>query len=523
VTQRRGRVQQSSSSRTDKSWDGQARYASLLGRLAPLREPEAALRLACYLAALALFSLLTVLGYLGVAFYGRMYSAVVLASLGGAFVLLFVACRSTIPHPLRALLPYSHLLLAAGLAWTLCAACYSVTSIARYPATLTRVEYYWNDAIAMTDCSTDLFAHGHNPYKDFSLGDCFARLHMDGRFTTPLDAGVFAATGYPPHDFERLVFRIEQQSHVQHPAEFESYVSYPAGSFLLPALFYALGWHEMSTFYIACIVAAYLLPAWRAPPRLRLWLLPIALANVVVWDYAIHGYSEGLVVFLILAAWASWRRPWLSAVLMGLAVTTRQDSWFFALFYTVLILRVYGWQDAARRAGVMAVIFAVTNGPFFVQSPADWLSGVLGPVRDPMYQGGQGLIVLAQGGWLPLWPRPVYTALEGAALLVSLAVYARICRSHPGVGLALALVPLVFAWRSLFVYFYLPLPILCLWPLLDDLRRGATQGVKPSSVDAGVRRARRISRGRGEPETAAIARSGRPPAGAGLPARSGAD
>jgi len=501
---------------------GSARLGALLERLAPLQEPEAALRLACYLGALALFNLLTMLRYLGIELYGRIYSVVVLASLGAALTLLFVACRSTAPRPLRALLPHGRILVVAGLAWTLWASSYSIADIARYPATLTRVEYYWNDAIAMTDCSTDLFVHGHNPYTDFSLGDCFTRLHMDGRFTTPLEAGAFAGVDYPRHDLERVLFGVAQAGHVQHPAEFESYVSYPAGSFLLPALFYALGWREMSVFYIACLAAAYLLLAWRAPPQLRPWLLPIALSNVITWDYAIHGYSEGLVVLLTLAAWMTWRRPWSSAVLMGLAVTTRQDAWFFALFYAVLILRVGGWRDVARRVGVMVAVFVATNAPFFAQSPAAWLTGVLGPVRDPMYYGGQGLIVLVQGGWLPLWPRPVYTAMEGVALLVCLAVYARICRRHPGAGLALALVPLVFAWRSLFVYFYLPLSILCLWPLIDDLREGRTSGVQRIIARVVARRAG-AGGARPPPVVAAIARPLRSSRGGELPARGGAD
>ncbi len=444
----------------------------------PLHE-EAALRLACYLAGVALFSVITILHYLNITLTGRAYGATIVVLLCGALALLFLACRSTVPRRLRVLLPYSRALAAVGLIGTVGASCYSVVNIAEYPAILTHTEHYWNDAIAMTDCSTDLFVHGHNPYVDFSLGDCFARLHMDGRFTTPLQAGRFAHY-YPPHNVERRLFAQQQQGHMQHPAEFESYVSYPAGSFLLPAIFYALGWREMSTFYIAWLVAAYALLAWRAPPRLRPWLVPIALANVVVWDYAIRGYSEGLVIFLILAAWATRRRPWLSAVLMGLAATTREDSWFFALFYMVLVLRTGGWRDAARRLGVIAAIVVVTNAPFFVRAPSDWLNGILGPVRDPMYHGGQGLIVLVQGGWLPLWPRGVYTALELTALVVCLAVYARICRRHPGAGLALALVPLVFAWRSLFVYFYLPLPILCLWPLLDDLKAHSARYLVPA-------------------------------------------
>ena len=250
----------------------------------------------------------------------------------------------------------------------------SLDHIAHFPTELGRPRHYWNDAIAMTDCSTRLVLQGQNPYTDFSLADCFARLHMTGKFSTPLRAGVFAHVRIYPTDRAQIrVLEMAGRQHVQHPAEFESYLSYPAGAFLLPAPFYALGWHEMSTFYIAWIVLAYLLLAWWAPWRLRPWLAPLALANLAYWDYAIHGFSEGLVVFPILAGWVTRRRAWLSAVLMGVAIATRQDAWLFALFYAILIGRTCGWRDAARRLAMMVALFGLANGPFVLWSPTAWI------------------------------------------------------------------------------------------------------------------------------------------------------
>ena len=72
---------------------------------------------------------------------------------------------------------------------------------------------------------------------------------------------------------------------------------------------------------------------------------------------------------------------------------------------------------------------------------------------------------------LTLWPHPVYAFLQLAALVACVLYYAHTCGRQPDTGLVLALVPLVFAWRSLFVYFFAPLPIVCLWPLLASLRR----------------------------------------------------
>jgi hypothetical protein len=75
---------------------------------------------------------------------------------------------------------------------------------------------------------------------------------------------------------------------------------------------------------------------------------------------------------------------------------------------------------------------------------------------------------------LPLWPRFVYAGLELAALVACLLLYVRICRRQPGTGPVLALIPVVFAWRSLFTYFYVALPMLSLWVFLA-LAVGSTQ------------------------------------------------
>jgi uncharacterized membrane protein len=64
--------------------------------------------------------------------------------------------------------------------------------------------------------------------------------------------------------------------------------------------------------------------------RLRPWL---ALGNVASWDDVFQGFTEGSMVFLLLAAWISRRRAVVSAVLMGAAVTTHQEACPFALFY----------------------------------------------------------------------------------------------------------------------------------------------------------------------------------------------
>jgi hypothetical protein len=78
-----------------------------------------------------------------------------------------------------------------------------------------------------------------------------------------------------------------------------------------------------------------------------------------------------------------------------------------------------------------------------------------------MFPRGAGLVFLSTNGGAPLLPSNVYAVMEGIALAASLWYAWRTRRTSPEIGLVLAIVPLFFAWRSLFSYFFL-LPLYAL-------------------------------------------------------------
>ncbi len=445
--------------------------ASRLDAVLPAGNPVATLRLALYLGGVACFGGVQLLApYVrpGLVRHGAILAIVALLFCGLA--LFTLCCCSAMPGPLRALAPHGRRLAILGFALILPLAVHGAGQLAAVPAGLAQPRHYQNDAVTITSCATDLFLRGRDPYADFSVVDCFTRHGLTGRYTTPLRAGAFAGVAiYPSRPQLEAAFARARAARQQHPREFESYFSYPAGAFLLTAPFVALGWRDLSSFYLVCLLGCYALLAWWSPRRWRPWLLPIALANIALWDQVVSGSSDALDLFLILAAWTTWRRPWLSALLMGAALAARQQSWFFAVFWIVLVVRARGPRAALRQVAVMAAVFGLLNLPFVLHSPQAWFHGVLGPLLDPMFPLGAGLIGLVVHGWLPLGPRGLYSALQLAALGACVLWYARACRRHPGAGLALALVPLAFGWRSLLTYF-VALPIYCLWPLLHDLR-----------------------------------------------------
>ncbi len=436
----------------------------------PTLEPVTSLRLTLYLGGLGCFGGVQMLGgYMRAGLNHQVGVTAMCALLIAGMALLFFAVRSTIPRVLHRLAPLRRVLLAGGLFSTLLLAIYGIGEVAQF-GDIATPHHYQNDAVTNTYCAAQLLIHGHNPYTDFNMADCLIQNGLNGRFTTPLQAGAFANIKiYPTRPQLLRHFAQDSAAHILHPTEFESYVSYPAGAFVFIAPFVALGWHDMSSFFLIWILLSYLLLAFWTTRRFMFWLVPIALGNIALVGDVVSGSSESLDNFLILAGWATWRRPWLSAVLMGMAVACRQQAWFVAIFYAILIWRTDGWRALAQRIAVMAVIFSALNLPFFIQSPAAWIDGALGPLKDPMFPLGAGIIALAVHDWLPLWPRATYLGFELIAMVACALYYARHCRCHPHTGLVLALVPLAFAWRSLFTYF-MPLPIFCLWPVLAGMK-----------------------------------------------------
>jgi hypothetical protein len=147
--------------------------------------------------------------------------------------------------------------------------------------------------------------------------------------------------------------------------------------------------------------------------------------------------------------YAEWATPWVSPLAMGVAVGTKQLAWFFLPFYFLLVARELGWREAARRAGIIAGIFALINAAFILRSPEGYLSSITGPQVDPMFPLGIGIIALFVSNGLPIIPKVVFTVMELGAWAGGMIGWVRTR------FLATA------AWRSLVNYFYL-VPLLAL-------------------------------------------------------------
>ena len=201
-------------------------------------------------------------------------------------------------------------------------------------------------------------------------------------------------------------------------------------------------------------MASMLLVLLRAPSGLRPFVLTGLLGAASLAAFAVGGSADLLYALPLVGAWLWRERRW-SGLLLGIAAATKQLAWFFAPFYLLAVLSRQGWRVALRRSVEAFAVFAVTNLPFVVVDPGAWLAGVTAPVADPMFPRGAGLIFLVVNHLLPLWPPLAYTAMELVAFAVCLVVAWRSRRTSPELGAVLATLPLFFAYRSLFSYFFL--------------------------------------------------------------------
>ena len=144
------------------------------------------------------------------------------------------------------------------------------------------------------------------------------------------------------------------------------------------------------------------------------------------------------------------RRP---ALLLGLALASKQLSWFFLPFYAIMVWRQYNFMEVARRLTIAGGVALAINMPFILWNPHAWLAGVMAPMSDPMFPMGVGITSLSSTPLLPLFPQIVYDVLELGAMLIALAYYWRLCKKRPEAAMVLAIIPLFFAWRSLPSYF----------------------------------------------------------------------
>ena len=73
---------------------------------------------------------------------------------------------------------------------------------------------------------------------------------------------------------------------------------------------------------------------------------------------------------------------------------------------------------------------------------------------EPMFPLGVGVISLVTSGYVNIQTSLPFTISEVIVLIGGMLWYLRYCKQYPDFGPILAILPLFFAWRSIWTYFY---------------------------------------------------------------------
>ena len=342
--------------------------------------------------------------------------------------------------------------------------------------------YEYNDGTALSQQAVENLLDGKNPYAHANVIQ--ALLKYEGAYdrVTPLRVGAFSEVfPYPQNSQLQQVWEKAIRTPSQSPPELESRVCYPAASFLLPAPFVFLGIADIRIVYAIFVLAGLAYALWVIPKKRRLLFIGALLISLDLWNSIAGGETGSLCFPLLLVAWLALNRYlWLSAIFMGLAAATKQIAWFFIPFYLILLLRTKGVKKLLAALCVIAGIFATTNLPFIFADPRLWLTSIISPMTDPMFPIGGGLTTLVTTGILHIQSPLPFTILEGIIFIIAILWYFRYCGRYPQTGLVLAIVPLFFAWRSLWSYFFYTAIISLAYIMAND---NVTQKVIPQSTN----------------------------------------
>ncbi len=349
--------------------------------------------------------------------------------------------------------------------------------------------FQYNDGTALGQQATENLLSGDNPYDSANI--VTAMLKYGGSFdrVTPLRAGSLSDVfPYPTQNQLKQVWDTATRNPSKIPPEIESRVCYPAGSFLLPAPFIAAGITDIRIVYVIFVVAGLAYATWQIPRRRRLLFIAFAIVSLELWNSLADGETGSVVFPLLLIAWVSLEKNrWVSAIAMGLAVATKQTAWLFLPFYLILLWRESGTKSLALSVGVIGTVFFLMNAYFIALDPLLWLRSLLSPVTEPMFSLGVGVVALVESGLVNIQSPLPFMVLEALVFIAAVAWYIRNCIRYPHAGLILAILPLFFAWRSLWSYFFY-VAIILLTRMLSEDRGDSAPALHPDVTAFGLQR-----------------------------------
>jgi len=194
-------------------------------------------------------------------------------------------------------------------------------------------------------------------------------------------------------------------------------IDYPAFSFLyyLPSATLGVSGIYQDIIVIAIIIG---LLCYKSPPYLK-WFIPV----FFFLDYAHIFFPSASItdicwVGLIILALLYRNKFVLSGILMGLAVSYKEEAIVILPFFLILLWKEFGVRSTIKCLFALMATAFVINVPFLIMSPVKFIQDLLIPITANISSGGMGLSAFNFN-----IPKTVYTLSFFIILIVGMLLY----------------------------------------------------------------------------------------------------
>ena len=152
----------------------------------------------------------------------------------------------------------------------------------------------------------------------------------------------------------------------------------------------------------------------------------IIMLTVYTFGLSIGGSTDILWIFFLVMAYIFRDKPWVSGIFYGLSISSKQLAIvaFPFLIFMIFMEKGKSFKQAFIFFAFAVLSFLITNLPFIIMQPLDWLRNIVEAEFQPVLGIGIGFSELSFTGLLKV-PSTVFTLIFLATIVITFLFYVR--------------------------------------------------------------------------------------------------
>lgn len=150
----------------------------------------------------------------------------------------------------------------------------------------------------------------------------------------------------------------------------------------------------------------------------------VLLLSIYTFGLSIGGSTDILWIFFLILSYTTRNKPWLSGLFYGLSLSSKQLSViaFPFLLYLIFKEKNRSYKQIFSFFLFSSLSFLLTNLPFIIMQPWDWLRNIIGAEFQPVFGIGIGFSELSFTGLVNI-PSSVFTLIFISFTIILFLIY----------------------------------------------------------------------------------------------------